>query len=75
MATLPTRHEDQLPAQLLGIPDQFRIAEFIAGNGKEKAEHIAKIVIHKRGHYAGWKLSGGITHPATQFIPDLRQRI
>jgi hypothetical protein len=53
MATLRRRDQNQFAAQLLGISHQFRITEFIAGNGEEEAEHVAEIVIHKGRDDAG----------------------
>ena len=65
--------QNQFTTQLLGIPHQFRIAEFIPGNREEKAEDIAKIIIYKGRHDAGWELARGIAHATAQFVPNLRQ--
>ena len=66
-------NQHQFAAQLLGVANQFRIGKAIAGDSKEEAKDIAKIIIYKRGGDAGRKLTGGVAHPAAQFIPDLRQ--
>lgn len=66
-------NQNQRAAQLLCISHQFRITEFIPGNGEEEAEYVAEIVIHKGREDAGRELTRGITHAAAQLIPNLRQ--
>ena len=68
-------HQHQLPAQLLGIADQLRIAKTVAGNGKEEAKHVAEIIVDEGGNHAWREEAGRIAHPAPQLIPDLRQLI
>ena len=65
--------QHQFTTQLLGIANQLRVGKALAGEGKEEAKDIAKIVVHKRSGDAGRELAGGVAHPAAQFIPDLRQ--